>query len=158
MNTIQPKLKRTLNLPLLVFYGLGTTIGAGIYVLVGVTVAKAGFYAPVSFLLAALVVAFTGFTYSELSSRYPVSAGEVAYVRNGFRSKFLALIVGLMVVISGVVSSATISIGAAEYLGHFVRISPQLLIVSIILIRPHLVLLQTRLPVLPKFRRHSTRF
>jgi len=25
---IEPKLKRTLNLPLLVFYGLGTTIGA----------------------------------------------------------------------------------------------------------------------------------
>ena len=30
-----PSLKRALNLPLLVLYGLGVTIGAGIYVLIG---------------------------------------------------------------------------------------------------------------------------
>ena len=46
-------LKRALNLPLLILYGLGVTVGAGIYVLVGATAAKAGFYAPVSFVLAA---------------------------------------------------------------------------------------------------------
>ena len=121
-------------MPLLILYGLGVTVGAGIYVLVGATAQKAGFYAPVSFLLAAMVVAFTGFTYSELSTRFPVSAGEVAYVKNGFNSKFLALIVGLMVVTSGLVSSATISIGAAEYLSHFINISPQILIIFIVLI------------------------
>ena len=130
----KPALQRRLTLPLLILYGLGVTVGAGIYVLVGATAAKAGFYAPISFLLAAFVVAFTGFTYAELSTRFPVSAGEVAYVRNGFNSNTIALIVGLMVVTSGVVSSATISIGAAEYLSHFITISPQILIVSIILI------------------------
>ena len=31
----QPKLKRSLSLPLITFYGLGTILGAGIYVLVG---------------------------------------------------------------------------------------------------------------------------
>jgi len=130
----QPALERRLSLPLLTLYGLGVTVGAGIYVLVGATAQKAGFYAPISFLLAAIVVAFTGFTYSELATRFPVSAGEVAYVRNGFNSRFLALLVGLLVVTSGVVSSATISIGAAEYLSHFITISPDILIISIIVI------------------------
>ena len=62
------KLERRLTLPLLTLYGLGVTIGAGIYVLVGATAAKAGVYAPISFLLAAAVVGFTGFSYCELGT------------------------------------------------------------------------------------------
>ena len=41
-----PKLERSLNLTLLTFYGLGTTIGAGIYVLIGAAAGHAGMYAP----------------------------------------------------------------------------------------------------------------
>ena len=125
-------LKRRLTLPLLTLYGLGVTVGAGIYVLVGITAAKAGFFAPVSFLLAAMVVAFTGFSYSELGTRYPVSAGEAAYVRNGLKSSVLALVVGLMVATSGVVSSAVISIGAAAYIGQLVPLSHTTLMVLVI--------------------------
>ena len=128
------QLKRKLTLPLLTLYGLGVTIGAGIYVLVGTTAARAGIYAPISFLMAAAVVAFTGFTYAELSTRYPVSAGEAAYVRAGLKSNTLTLIVGLLVALSGVVSSAAVSIGAAAYIGEVVSLSPTLLTVSIILI------------------------
>ncbi len=121
-------LKRRLTLPLLVLYGLGVTIGAGIYVLVGETAAKAGLYAPVSFLVAATVVAFTGFSYAELSTRFPVSAGEAAYVREGTGSGKLALIVGLLVIASGVISSATVSLGAAAYLQTLLPMSEYILI------------------------------
>lgn len=129
-----PALKRGLTLPLLTLYGLGVTIGAGIYVLVGATAAKAGVYAPISFLLAAGVVGFTGFSYCELGSRYPVSGGEAAYVREGFNSRTLSLIVGLMVVASGVVSSSAIVIGAASYLQAFVPLSPAILTALVILL------------------------
>lgn len=127
-------LKRGLTLPLLTLYGLGVTVGAGIYVLVGATAAKAGFYAPVSFVLAALVTAFTGLSYAELSTRMPVSAGEAAYVRAGFNSPTLALGVGLLVAFSGVISSAAVSIGAASYLQHFLSFPPAILITFIVLI------------------------
>ncbi len=133
-NNSKPTLQRRLTLPLLTLYGLGVTVGAGIYVLIGATAAKAGYYAPVSFLLAAIVIAFTSFSYSELSTRYPVSAGEAAYVRDGFNSRTLALVVGLMVAASGVVSSAAISIGAAAYLGILVPVSPVILTILIILV------------------------
>ncbi len=133
-DTVQkPGLKRRLTLPLLTLYGLGVTVGAGIYVLVGTTAAKAGFYAPVSFLLAAAVVAFTSFSYSEFGTRYPVSAGEAAYVRNGFNRPTMALIVGLMVTASGVISSAAIAIGAAAYLENIVPLSTVTLTVCVIL-------------------------
>ncbi len=128
------KLKRKLTLPLLVLYGLGVTIGAGIYVLVGTTAARAGIYAPISFLVAAAVVAFTGFTYAELSTRHPVSAGEAAYVRAGFNSGTLTLIIGLLVASSGIVSSAAVSIGAAAYIGEIIPLPQILLTIVIILI------------------------
>ena len=60
-------LKRTLSLPLLVFYGLGTTIGAGIYALVGELAGISGYLAPLSFLFAGFLAALTAASFSELS-------------------------------------------------------------------------------------------
>lgn len=128
----QDALKRSLTLPLLVLYGLGVTVGAGIYVLVGVAAAEAGLHAPLSFLLAAFVVSFTGFSYAELSTRFPESAGEAAYARNAFRSGRLAVFVGFLVVIVGLVSSATIAIGASAYLELLLHLPAPLLTVLII--------------------------
>lgn len=130
-----PALSRRLNLPLLTLYGLGTTIGAGIFVLVGKVAGRAGMAAPVSFLVATLLAAVTAFSFAELASRYPRSAGEAIYVREGFGSHKLALLVGLMVVLSGVVSSATIVTGSVGYLQEFVdlsRIIAVLLVVSLL--------------------------
>ncbi|MDH3228538.1 MAG: amino acid permease [Alphaproteobacteria bacterium] len=115
-------LSRRLNLPLLTFYGLGTTIGAGIFVLVGRVAGRAGMWAPVSFLVASLLAAFTAFSFAELVARYPRSAGEAIYVREGLRSHRLALAVGLMVALSGIVSSATIVSGSVGYLNEFVAL------------------------------------
>lgn len=130
----EPVLQRRLSLTLLTLYGLGVTVGAGIYVLIGLTAAKAGPYVPVSFLLAAMCVAFSGFTYAELSTRYPVSAGEAAYVRHAFHAPRLATTVGLTVAIIGVVSSATIAIGASAYLAQFIPLSETALTCIIVLV------------------------
>ena len=128
----KPGLKRALNLPLLVLYGLGVTVGAGIYVLVGATAAKAGIYAPVSFVLAALAVAFTGLSYSEMATRYPVSAGEAIYIRDGLKIPWLAVLVGLLVALSGIVSAATVTIGSAAYLANFIPLPSEILIIALI--------------------------
>ncbi|MDJ0921568.1 MAG: APC family permease [Henriciella sp.] len=130
----KPHLRRRLTLPLLILYGLGVTVGAGIYVLVGTTAAHAGLYAPIAFLAAALVVAFTGFSYSELSTRFPVSAGEAAYVRAGLRSKRIAFIVGVMVAAIGAISASAIMVGASAYLEDFLLIDAKILTLLIGLI------------------------
>ena len=128
-----PELRRSLSLPLVVLYGLGVTIGAGIYVLIGATAGRAGIHAPVSFVLASIVVAFSAASFAELSVRFPVSAGEAAYVRAGFRSGALSLVVGFLVILSGVVASAAISVGSAGYLREFVDLTDAVLVSIIVL-------------------------
>jgi len=49
-------LKRALSLGHATLYGLGVTIGAGIYVLIGAAAARAGMYAPVAFVIAAVAL------------------------------------------------------------------------------------------------------
>ena len=110
------KLRRALTTPLLTLYGLGVTIGAGIYVLVGATAKEAGAHASISFLLAAIVVSLTALSYAELATRYPVSAGEAAYVEAGFNAPAMSLIVGLAVAASGMISASAVAMGAASYL------------------------------------------
>lgn len=112
----KPTLKRSLTLPLVALYGLGVTVGAGIYVLVGETASLAGPFAPLSFLAAAFVVAFTAFSYAELSTRLPVSAGAAAFVTAGLRREWIGQITGLAVVLSGIVSASAVAIGAGGYL------------------------------------------
>ena len=85
-----PQLVRTLSLGHALLYGLGVTIGAGIYVLVGAAAGRLGYGAPVAFALAAVLMAFTAASFAELGVRLPVAAGEAAYVRAGFASDRLA--------------------------------------------------------------------
>lgn len=117
-------LRRRLSLPVLTLYGLGTTVGAGIYALIGKVAGEAGLYAPLSFLMAALLAGFTALSFTELSARYPKSAGEAVYVREGLRSPSLAVLVGLLVVLAGCISAAAISIGAVGYLREFLAVAP----------------------------------
>jgi basic amino acid/polyamine antiporter, APA family len=128
-----PELRRSLSLPLVVLYGLGVTIGAGIYVLLGATTARAGIYAPVSFVVASIVMAFSAASFAELSARFPVSAGEAAYVRAGFQSSSLALLVGFLVILTGVVSSAAITVGSTGYLLEFIDFSDPTLVSIVVL-------------------------
>lgn len=79
----EPTLRRALSLPVITLYGLGTIIGAGIYVLVGQVAGMAGMHAPIAFVLAGIVAGFTAFSYAELASRYPRSAGEAVYLEEG---------------------------------------------------------------------------
>jgi len=49
-------------------------------VLIGAVAGRAGIYAPWSFVIGATVMALTVASYAKLSTRFPVSAGEAAYV------------------------------------------------------------------------------
>src|SRR5665811_2153469 len=121
-------LQRRLSLPLLVLYGVGITIGAGIYVLIGAVAGHAGRYAPWSFLLAALGMALTVGSYAELATRFPVSAGEAAYVRAAFGSRLASTLTGLLTIVIGIVSSAAVALGAAGYIAQFTDLPPSAIV------------------------------
>ena len=99
----------------MVFYGLGTIIGAGIYVLIGKITGSAGAWTPFAFLIAAVISSFTGFSYAELVARFPRSAGEAVYIQQAFRQPWLSKLVGWLIVLTGVVSASTLLKGFAGY-------------------------------------------
>lgn len=128
-----PKLIRSLTLAHAVLYGLGVTIGAGIYVLVGAAAGRSGMHAPVAFLTAAIVMGITAASFAELGTRMPVAASEAAYVQAAFHRKWLSGAAGLLVVAAATISGATISVGSAGYLAVFIPLQASWIITAVVL-------------------------
>ncbi|MCI2398145.1 APC family permease [Aliiroseovarius subalbicans] len=124
-------LKRRLGLGLLTTYGVGVMVGAGIYVLVGAVAAEAGVFAPLAFLIAGLIAAPSALSYAELSSRIPEASGEAAYVEKGLGLHWLAVLVGLAIVVAGTISAAAVLRGGVGYLTAIVDIPAEYAIIGI---------------------------
>ena len=125
-----PKLRKTLGTWQLIFYGIGTMLGAGIYVLVGKVSGASGMFTPVAFLVSAILAGFTGFSYAELSARFPKSGGEVVFLQQGLKRNWPGIVIGYMVVLTGIVSAATIMKGFYGYLEVFIE-APEGLVVAL---------------------------
>ncbi len=117
-DTSAPALNRVLSLPWLVFYGVGVTVGAGIFALIADVVAIAGDSAPWAFFAAGIVACFTAFSYAALSASFPRAAGEVLYVMHGF-GHWLGLAVGYGLIVTALTSSAVIAVAFARYVASF---------------------------------------
>lgn len=126
------RLRRRLSLPLLSLYGIGVTIGAGIYVLVGKVAADTGLHAPLSFVIAAILAGFTAFSYAELGARVPKSAGEAMFVQTAFRIPAFATLIGFMVMTTGIVSSGAIVIGFVGYLQQLIQLPAPMTIIVVV--------------------------
>ncbi|NNC66837.1 MAG: amino acid permease [Gammaproteobacteria bacterium] len=126
-------LARKISLPLLTFYGLGTILGAGIYVLIGEVTLRAGPYSSISFIVAAVIAAITAYSFARLSSLIPKSAGEAAYALAAFNIPSISAFVGIAVVIVGTVSAATMVRGFSGYFSAVIQIPDLIIILSIII-------------------------
>jgi len=118
----------------LILYGVGVTLGAGIYALVGEMAGVAGFWAPIAFLLAGALAALTGLSYAELGSRYPESAGEAAYIDHAFSRRSISALAGYGVMLSGMTSAAVVLHGFAGYVGEISSIPPWFAIVGALVV------------------------
>ncbi len=128
----QVALRRSLTLPLLTFYGLGTIVGAGIYVLIGEVAGVAGTNLPYAFLVAGLIAGLTGASYAELAARFPKSAGAALYIDIAFNRAWLSRITGYLIAFIGIVSAATISRGFLGYLDLYVELPAALVITLLV--------------------------
>ena len=79
--------------------------------------------APWSFLTAALLAAFTAYSYAQLSARYPKAAGAALYVQQGLRLARLGQAVGMLVIAAGVISAAALVNGFVGYVQEFLPLS-----------------------------------
>ena len=116
------KLRRTLGLAEVIFFGTGSILGAGIYAIIGKVAGFSGNMLWLSFAIASLTALMSAFSYAELSSMFPRSGAEYVYVKNAFNKK-MALAIALIISINGIVSGATVSIAFAGYFSQLLDIN-----------------------------------
>lgn len=109
-------LKRSLSATQLLVMGVGTTVGAGVYVMTGTAAAEyAGPAVLLSFLIAALACLFTAFCYGELSSTFPVSGSAYSYAYLSIGEK-AAWAVGWLILLEYSVAGTAVASGLSGYL------------------------------------------
>lgn len=122
------KLRRSLGLPSLALFGLGTILGAGIYSVLGTAAGKAGDGIWLSFALSAVAAAFTALSYAELATAYPQAGAEYVYLRKALpRATSVAFAAGILMAASGAATAGTVALAFAGYFRAFVEL-PALLV------------------------------
>lgn len=127
-------LSRTLGLPMLIFYGTGMILGAGIYSIIGKAAALTGETLWLGFIFAGISAVLTALSYAELSTMFPKAGAEFVYLREAFKKrKWIGSTAGIAIAISGAATAATVALAFAGYLNQFVE-SPQALVALAVLI------------------------
>lgn len=99
----------------LVFLGIGSVIGTGIFVLTGIGAALyAGPGISLSFVMASIACAFAGLAYAEYASMVPVAGSAYAYTYASL-GEFLAFIVGWNLILEYTVTCSTVAAGWSGY-------------------------------------------
>jgi APA family basic amino acid/polyamine antiporter len=110
-----PKLRRALTAWHLTLLGVGSTIGAGIFVITGTAAAEyAGPAIAISFLVAAIACLCTGLCYGELASMIPNSGGAYSYAY-ATMGELVAWVIGWCLVLEYLVCGATVAVGWSGY-------------------------------------------
>ena len=126
------ELKRHMGLFQLTMYGVGLTLGAGIYVLIGEAAGFAGNSMWISFGLAAIVAIFAGLSYAELTTLFPRAAAEYVFVKNAFKSEFIGFLIGWLTAITSMIVGATVALGFGGYFAQFLDIPITLSAISLL--------------------------
>jgi len=114
-------LRRSLALPHLLFYGVGTIVGAGIYSIIGVAAGDAGGAFWLSFLLAAVAAFLTILSYAELSAMHPRAGAEYQFLRHAIPGRrWPSFLAGWLIALNAAATAATVSLAFVGYLQVFV--------------------------------------
>ena len=111
-------LKRSMGFLALLMFSVGSIVGTGIFVILGVAIPKAGPAVILSFVLAAITCAFSALAYAELAGSIPVSGSSYSYTYATL-GELLAWIVGWMLMLEYGVSVAAVAVGWGQYLNEF---------------------------------------
>ena len=123
--TKQPQLKRVIGLPGAMMMGLGSIIGTGVFVSLGIGADIAGPSVLLAIVLAAGVAMCNGLSSAQLAANHPVSGGTYEYGHRRLTPS-LAFTAGWMFLCAKSASAATAALGFAGYLAHATGIGASL--------------------------------
>jgi amino acid transporter len=96
-------------------FGIGATIGTGIFIVLTVAVPVAGPSVILSFVIAGVVAGLTAICYAELASTVPVSGSSYSYAYATL-GEGVAIVVAACLLLEYGVSSAAVAVGWSQYL------------------------------------------
>jgi len=115
MSKPSPALARVVGVPGAVLLGLGSILGTGIFVSIGIAAGVTGPSVVLAVALGAVVATFNGLSSAQLAASHPVSGGTYEY---GYRylNPTLGFVAGWMFLAAKSASAATAALGFAGYL------------------------------------------
>lgn len=117
-----PELRRTLGLPGALAIGVGTMVGAGIFVFPGIAGGEAGPAAILSFLLGGAIAILVALAAAELATAMPRSGGAYLYVSQAM-GRFAAMLVGVGLCIGLTFASAFYLVAFGTYVSEMLQAS-----------------------------------
>src|SRR5215204_1976415 len=109
------ELARTITLFQLSLFGIGATIGTGIFIVLTQAVPLSGPAVIFSFMFAGLVAGLTAICYAELASAVPVSGSSYSYAYATL-GEGIAMVVAACLLLEYGVSAAAVAVGWSQYL------------------------------------------
>lgn len=108
-------LRRSITLFQLTMFGVGATIGTGIFFVLAEQVPTAGPGVLLSFVLAGITAGLTALCYAEMSSMIPVSGSAYSYAYATLGEGIAFFVAACLILVYGI-SAAAVSVGWSEYL------------------------------------------
>ncbi|MFT4513439.1 MAG: APA family basic amino acid/polyamine antiporter [Planctomycetota bacterium] len=113
--TPNKNLARVVGVPGAVLMGLGSILGTGVFVSIGIAAGVTGPYVILAVALAAAVATFNGLSSAQLAASHPVSGGTYEYGHR-YLNPTLGFVAGWMFLCAKSASAATAALGLAGYL------------------------------------------
>lgn len=108
-------LKRTIGVFQLTMFGVGSTVGTGIFFVLSEAVPEAGPAVIVSFVIAGIAAGLAAVCYAEMASAVPVSGSTYSYAYTTL-GEFVAMGVAACLLLEYGVSTAAVAVGWSQYL------------------------------------------
>ena len=108
-------LKRSIGTFQLTMFGVGATVGTGIFFVLSQAVPEAGPSVIVSFLIAGLAAGLAAICYAELASAVPVSGSTYSYAYTTL-GEVVAMVVAACLLLEYGVSTAAVAVGWSQYI------------------------------------------
>lgn len=108
------ELARNLSTFQLMMFGVGATVGTGVFFVLGEAVPKAGPAVLVSFLIAGLAAGLSALCYAELASAIPVSGSTYSYAYHAM-GEFVAVVIAGCVLLEYGVATGAVAVGWSGY-------------------------------------------
>lgn len=116
------ELKRSISLFQLTMFGVGATVGTGIFFVLAEQVPVAGPAVLISFLIAGFAAGLTALCYAEMSSMIPVSGSSYSYAYATL-GEGVAFFVAACLIMEYGVSAGAVAVGWSEYLHNLLLIT-----------------------------------